>query len=474
MKKSCKLLFFTATGAALSLASAFAAPAITLDQYLNEVSGKNPGIRASEASAKGYADLSDSASVLSTPYLFGNYTNLDDRRETTSPTVQGTRTTQGQYTVGVGMNTRFGLNAKYSFNTADTEIFNASAVPIPRFNTSYNKLELTQSILKNGFGSQTRAQEDAQESENLAQSYAARFNSLSQLVEAENAYWRLAFARRSVEIQKDALARAQRALDWAKRRVNMQLGDKSDLLQAQASYDLRRLELSAAEEEERNAARSFNTLRYIDDDKVSEALRIPTIEETIKATGAEKAGTRLDIKAAEEQAKAAAAKAQLAAENVKPSLDLFATLSWNGKDAERGEAVSEAFKSAHSANTYGVNLTIPLDLGSMTSGIRGARYVRENAELALEQQKLNESLSWREVESRFNEARTRLSLLRTIENVQKEKYENERQRLLRGRTTTYQALTFEQEYAQTQLSTLRTQNEVLQIRAQMKLYRGEQ
>jgi outer membrane protein TolC len=136
--------------------------------------------------------------------------------------------------------------------------------------------------------------------------------------------------------------------------------------------------------------------------------------------------------------------------------------------------VSEAFKSTHSANTYGVNLTIPLDVGSMVNGVRGAKYVQENAELALEQQKLNEAQGWSEIESRFAEARTRLNLLRTIENVQKEKYENERQRLLRGRTTTYQALAFEQEYAQTQINTLRTQNEVLQLRAQMKLYRGEQ
>lgn len=474
MKKACKLLFLTATGAALSVASAFAAPGITLDQYLGEVTEKNPGIRASEASAKGYEGLSDSASVLTTPYLFGNYTNLDDRRETTSPTVQGTRTTQGQYTVGLGMNTRFGLNAKYSFNTADTEIFNAAAVPVPKFNTSYNKLELTQSLLKNGFGSQIRAQEDLQEFGNRANSYNARFNALSQLVSAENTYWRLAFARRSVEIQKDALARAQRALDWAKRRVNMQLGDKSDLLQAQASHDLRRMELSAAEEEERNAARAFNALRYVESEKVSEGLQIPTIEETIKAAGAQRAGTRLDIKAAEEQAKAAAANAQLSAEAIKPSVDLFATLSWNGKDAQRPEAVKEAFKSTHSANTYGVNLTIPLDIGSMMSGVRGARYVQENAEFTLEQQKLNETQAWSEIESRFAEARTRLNLLRTIENVQKEKYENERQRLLRGRTTTYQALAFEQEYAQTQINTLRTQNEVLQLRAQMKLYRGEQ
>jgi outer membrane protein TolC len=55
--------------------------------------------------------------------------------------------------------------------------------------------------------------------------------------------------------------------------------------------------------------------------------------------------------------------------------------------------------------------------------------------------------------------------------VQREKFEHERERLLRGRTTTYQAISFEQDYANTQLLRLRTQAEVLQTIAQMKAFR---
>mgnify|MGYP001046760359 CR=1 FL=1 len=46
------------------------------------------------------------------------------------------------------------------------------------------------------------------------------------------------------------------------------------------------------------------------------------------------------------------------------------------------------------------------------------------------------------------------------------------ERLLRGRTTTFQALNFEQDYASAQLLRLRTQAEVLQLTAQLNAFRS--
>ncbi|MGZ3711494.1 MAG: TolC family protein, partial [Bdellovibrionota bacterium] len=97
---------------------------------------------------------------------------------------------------------------------------------------------------------------------------------------------------------------------------------------------------------------------------------------------------------------------------------------------------------------------------------------QEAAHLDLDQKRLNEDKDWRDLSHRLVDAKTRLELLRTIEEVQRDKFENERQRLLRGRTTTYQAITFEQDYAQSQLLSLRTQAEVLQVISQLKLFRG--
>lgn len=480
--KNNKLVPFIALTVAAALAgavSAFAAPSagkLTLEDYMEQVRAGNPSLKAAEKNAEGYSLRKDEGGLLTSPYLFGTVQNFDDKKETVQPLFQGNRTKGNQYTFGIGANTPVGLNAQYSFNLQKTEIQGASQLqlPLPNYYTSYNLLELNQSLFRNGFGSETRAQAEALESSNRAQSYAAGFSALAQLVQAENAYWRLAFARQSLNIQKDVLLRSERILDWAKRRVSMQLGDKSDLLQSEAGFKLRQLELQNAYEEERAALRAFNLLRNQPEDTAVADLEIPSTERLIGGAGPEKSGTRLDVKAAEEEERALIANAQLDKEKAKPAVDLFASLAWNGRDGLRSEAINESFHGKHATMAFGVRFTAPLSFGTMRNTWKGTELAKEAASLNLERKRLDENLEWKELERRLKDARSRLSLLQTIEKVQREKYENERQRLLRGRTTTYQALTFEQDYAEAQLLRIRTQAEVLGLTAQSKLFRGEQ
>ena len=161
-------------------------------------------------------------------------------------------------------------------------------------------------------------------------------------------------------------------------------------------------------------------------------------------------------------------------EELKPTVDLFANLAWTGRDIERSPAVKEGFTSKNPNTSIGVNVTVPLAVGQVKRSIEGYELAKEASRLTLEQSRLNETQGWAELTSKLADAQARLGLLRTIEGTQRDKYENERQRLLRGRTTTFQALQFEQEYAQTQLSTLRTHSEVLGLLAQMKLFQGEE
>ena len=60
-----------------------------------------------------------------------------------------------------------------------------------------------------------------------------------------------------------------------------------------------------------------------------------------------------------------------------------------------------------------------------------------------------------------------------MEKLQKEKMLNEQDRLKRGRSTTYQTLVFEQDYAQAQALRIRVQTEILAYHNQLKLYGSE-
>lgn len=480
-KHLCKLVALTLASTALSLASAFAAPApgtggsLNLNSFLEQVEEKDPTLKAARVGTEGYTLLRDSGDLLTSPNFVASFGKVNNQEETASPAFQGNRTDSTNYSVGLAMNTAFGLNGRYTFNVQDTAIsgVNPQLFPQPNFGVAYNKLELTQSLWKNGFGSQIRAQRDVIDAANRTQELKSRHQIQDRLVAAENAFWRLAFARRTVEIQQDVLARSSRALDWARRRTNLQLADRSDFLQAQASYDLNQLQLRSAEEEVRNAGRSFNLLRNQEGEVVAETLVIPTVKETV-ASKAPPKGRRWDILAAAQDQRRLEAEAQARNEDLKPTVDLVANLSWMGRDVTTSPAISESFTGKHPNTGLGVNLAIPLALGIVSRNSQGNELAKEASRLNLEGAVLNESLGWNELVSKLKDAQARLNLLSTIENVQKEKYENERARLLRGRTTTFQALQFETDYATTQLNTLKTQSEVLGLLAQMKLYQGEE
>jgi len=444
---------------------------LTVSDYLAQVTGENPYMEAQKLQVEAGIRRAESAQVLTFPYLFGSANNYVDKAETSFPSQQGNETRSTVYSLGLGMNTAFGLNGRYTWNNGDVQTF-GSSFPMPGRYTSYNRLDLTLNLAKNGFGSEIRARKELIRANNTAQAFASRYAYTAKVAEAEATYWRLALARQAVVVQRDILERAGRLLSWANRRVGLQLGDRGDILQAQASSDLYTLSLASAVEEEKSSARAFNLLRKREGDSVPEAVAFPSIDELLKMKAPERSGERLDVQANAERTKASQAQAQLDREALKPNVDVTAVYAWNGRDADRSAAISEGFRSQNPTRGIGLIFSAPLNVSTWTRGLKGAEMQSEAFGLELDYARQVEAKEWAEINSRLKDARARLALVRTLESAQKAKFENERSRLQRGRSTTFQSLTFEQDYAQAQLTRLRTQAEVLQLLAQMRTFEG--
>lgn len=71
---------------------------------------------------------------------------------------------------------------------------------------------------------------------------------------------------------------------------------------------------------------------------------------------------------------------------------------------------------------------------------------------------------------KFCNAKKRLDIATSLESIQWQKLQAERQRLTHGKTTTYQVLLFEQDFANTQISRLVIQDEIFNLLAQLKTY----
>lgn len=485
MRRSVSIIMsvFVAQGAvaqAPPATPAAAAPALSLDAYLDQVrSGNNNFVSAEKT--KGAAELRKNEWKLSTtPSLFATAQYMEDKKESGS-TLQGDKLNQTLYTLGVRTQTSFGLEGSLKYNYVNTALPDATATlpgGIKLMDTQYITtgpvLELSQSLWRNGSGREVRAAQEASKAEIKAQEFNSSFQQKQILVEAESVYWRLALARESVATTKASFERATRLRDWNAQREKYELADRADLLQADAALLSRSLELQTAQDEEKSAARAFNTLRGVATESVTEVVTVldPTMIEKLAVP--QRTGQREDLKAAEQRKQALEASAKLGEERNKPNVAVYGSVGLNGRDPDFDPALKEASSTGHATYVVGVKLDMPLDFGNNSRSRQGYRAQAQAADLSYQRQAFEQERLWMQLTNQFQEAVNRLQLSRKIEKLQEEKLEYERGRQKRGRTTTFQVISFEQEFANAQMARIKMQADVLNLYAQLKTFGGAQ
>jgi outer membrane protein TolC len=170
----------------------------------------------------------------------------------------------------------------------------------------------------------------------------------------------------------------------------------------------------------------------------------------------------------------AEANAQLGAEKNKPTIDAFGTMGLNGRDTSSTTAVRESLGTNYPNYTVGVRLNMPLDVKTMSRNRQGYNKEKQAAEAGLKRTVFENERLWNDLTKRFDESQQRFKLARRIEEAQREKLDYERNRQRRGRSTTFQVIQFEGDYALSQLNRIRIQAEVLNIFAQLKTFGGGQ
>ena len=290
------------------------------------------------------------------------------------------------------------------------------------------------------------------------------------LLDAEGSYWKLATMRQAVRLTRQNLERSHKIYDWSARRAKLQLADRSDELQALANLNARKLDLQRAIDDEKAASRNFNTLRGIQENDVKDELITLTPNAVLEMKASPRALMRDDVRAAFHQSQAAHAAAQTAIEKETPLLDIFGTFGMNSRDAALTTALNKSLSLDKPTGTIGVRFQSSLDFKTLGNSRAGYKKDQAAAEFNYERKVFEQDRAWSDLNERLDEARQRLLLTRELEKIQKEKLERERSRLEAGRSTAFQVLAFETDFAVSELSTLQTQSEVLGILTQMKLF----
>lgn len=446
---------------------------LTMEDYIRQVQTGNLSIQASQYISVG-AQLRSAESRLATmPMFFANAQWMNDEKPTSTPSITGSKSEYRQYSLGVSELFQTGTQLKASYNISRTDLTGASSLfnPLSQYYDIKPMVEISQSLWKNFFGAETRAQKKLIEGNALATAHTEAFKIRSKGVEAESAYTRLAFAKQMVNVQKDSYERALKLRDWNKKRAQSQLGDKVDLLQAESALMSRELEFQTAKDEESAAKRAFNSLRGINTDHVNEELEIIAPDKIERFKSIQRGSqSREDVLAAIELAKISDANAELGYQRARPTLEAYGSYAFNGRNVDQSEAHSDAFNNHHKTWIAGVRFSTSFDMGG-AADVR-AGYIQEQraAELNLQRKLFDEQQDWKDLNHKFDELKRKFEMAKAIEMGQKEKLEYERNRFNRGRTTTYQVLMFEQDYALAQVNRIKTQSDFMQVLAQLKLF----
>ncbi len=477
-------------GIALAAPPAETQETLNLKDFLKEVTEKNTSIKSSNLSAHASDQRSVEGDLITAPTLYVAAETKSDAKIGPFSFLQFDRLVTNVVSVGVQKNFNFGLQAKLHYDLLTVQYLNPQTSNLPAgfasiFSNPYTLaspvLELSQSLWSNGFGRSTRASKEAVDAQNLASKHLHQFEVQSSAIQAELAYWRLAAARQVIEVQNQAIDRARKIYEWNKNRVNLHLGEEADELQAQALVESRGLDVLAAQNEERSASRAFNSARNLDSDEVKESLNRLEPEDLNTINAPKRTRLREDVLAAQARMRATEANSVLQTEKSRPNLELYGSLAFNGQpqgyfaDPYKGSTSlgdTLALSIAPNRPTYniGVRFSVPLAFGAVSQTQES--WVQENAaaQLKYERALFDQDQAWKELVQRLSDFRQHLTLSQTLEKTQKSKLEKEKERLSKGRSTTYQVLLFEQDYLFSQLGRIKDQIILLDILAQMKLF----
>jgi len=453
---------------------------LKLEDYLEKVKANNHAIKASLITLASLESRRDESTLLYKPQMFSEFQFAIDQKPTTNIAAQGNQTNFQTINAGLMQQFEMGLKAKLKYSLSHTHILNASpsVLPLSNYNDAQLSLELSQSLLRNSMGSETKAQKNLADYDRQSKVYLEQFKVKTILTRAEALYYSFAQLKKMHQVQKETLERALKLKSWTENRVNSGLGDRSDLLQADSNVRFREYEMAGIEQQLASSKKAlFNMMGEVDQSSLQELnLSTAFFSQAKDLNLASFDQKRLDLKAQEELIKLAKENIQLSIERNKPNLEVYGSYALNGRDSARMESITNGFKTDHDTIAMGLRFSAPLDLTLLSKNRESYNNEKAALELNLKQKEFDIEEEWKELTRKFKEAKTNLLLSTKIEEAQKTKAINERDRLSRGRTTTFQVLNFDQDLAQSSLLKMKHELELLNYYAQSKLFTqgGEQ
>lgn len=442
-------------------------PVLSLEQVLEKALANSADLRAVDLEIEATEAEIRARDLALSANLQLEASQLRDRRDSTSAAPLATQELLGAkltkpFTTGTDLTVRAGR---------DLQTFRGS----PSSTEADWEVGLSQDLWRNAFGRGIRLRREADAAELRSKRFELLMKRQSLLQTIENLYWDLAETQNELRIANDNLRRSRQMAAWVQDRRRRAAAEAIDLLQADALVANRQLQLQTLENEQATLRLRLHQLlpdavtwgEWRTDDKATQTDRRP---EALFFGQGSADPRRLDLLAAQAGALAARARAEQATDTSRPSLDLQLAYGRNGIDPDPATAVRETTSENQDHTRIGLVFSMDLDREGANALARAARLRAEAGDRQSARLAEDSRLAWTDLSREIASLRQRLETARKLANLQSQKALEERQRYERGRSTAFQAITFEVEAAEAQLQMIRLQTSLRKAEGRARLF----
>lgn len=337
------------------------------------------------------------------------------------------------------------------------------------------EVSLSQDLWRNAFGRSTRLRQegDAEELKSRRLELLARKQTLLQNI--ETLYWDVAATQNEIRIANDNLRRSRQMASWVQDRTRRAAAERIDLLQAEALVANRQLQLQNLEDTLATTQLQLRQLlpnttqwgAWQADQGTFQAHR--NLESLLLAPGTSDP-RRLDLLASEANARAQKARAAQAEDLIRPNLDLQLLYGRNGLDREPSVALDELTSKNQDRTRVGLVFSMDLDREGARSQARAANLRAEASERRNLRLREDSRMAWTDLSREITSLKTRLDTAKKLATLQSQKAQAERTRYEQGRSTAFQAITFEVEAAEAQIQVSRLTSNLRKAEGRVRLF----
>ena len=466
----------------LCVGAAVAADTLPLSDYLSQVRAKNPELQAIDMGIAAMGQKIQELDMVYSPLLNGSYNYTDDRGVAAfGSSLPTNRMTANSINMNASKKFLFGSTVSLGVNCMDAtfDLVEPTQIIGPNKLSQFTGYDvkpfarIEQSLLRDFKSGLTLSGINKARSAMASVRYGQVFRKQQLHMKATMTYWALALAREVVSFRQLSLARTEKLLKWNENRVTLDLAEPVDLLQAQAAYKLRQLNLQQALDDTVKASRDANEM--LGDSSENIAWNATNILQGATGTAPlDRTGARADVLAARAQFQSSEFAKRETYYRSLPELSVLGTYSLHGIALSSNDAWNQVSNTERPAYTVGLAFVVPLDYKTLNTVKSGYEKDYLSAQETLKKTELAAKNDWDQLQRTLSNVRQRLMLAVQIRDIQEQRVTSEQKRFERGRTTTFQLLQAETDLDDASLIVYRLKYEELATLAQAELYHNSE